>query len=57
MPSILQNPIVHYGVPAINAVIIAIMAFVLLDGAIQLAALGIAAVEIFVAPQILKRAA
>jgi len=57
MPSILQNPVVHYGLPAINAVVIAFIAFVLLDGTVRLAALGVAAVEVLVVPQVLKRAA
>jgi hypothetical protein len=57
MPSILQNPVVHYGLPAINAVVIALIAFVLLDGTVRLAALGVAAVEVLVVPQVLKRAA
>jgi hypothetical protein len=57
MPSILQKPLVHYGLPAVSASIVVLIAFVLLDGTIQLAALGIAAVELLVAPQILKRAA
>jgi len=57
MSSILQNPVVHYGLPAINAVVIALIAFVLLDGTVRLAALGVAAVEVLVVPQVLKRAA
>ena len=56
MPSILQNPVVHYGLPAINAVVIALIAFVLLDETVRLAALGVA-VELLVVPQVLKRAA
>ncbi|MFC7078031.1 hypothetical protein [Haloarcula halophila] len=57
MPSILENPLAHYGFPAINAVVITAIAFTFLDGAIRWAALGIAALEVIVVPQILKRAA
>ncbi|MFC7078245.1 hypothetical protein [Haloarcula halophila] len=56
MPSILQSPLVQYGLPAINAVIITVIAFAFLDGTIRWAALGIAALEVIVVPQILKRA-
>ena len=56
MSSILQNPLVHYGIPVMNAGIVVVVALTLLDGTMQLAALGIAAVEILVTPQILKRA-
>jgi len=57
MPSILENPLVRYGLPAVNAIIIAAIAFVFLDGTMRWAALGIAALEVTVVPQILKRAA
>jgi len=56
MSSVLQNPLVHYGIPVMNAGIVVVVALTLLDGTMQLAALGIAAVEILVTPQILKRA-
>jgi hypothetical protein len=56
MSSILQNPVVHYGMPVMSAGIVVLVALTLLDGTMQLAALGIAAVEILVTPQILKRA-
>jgi hypothetical protein len=54
--SILQNPAVHYGVPLFNAAIIAAIALTLLDGTVRWVALGIAILEVVVAPQILKRA-
>lgn len=56
MASILENPVVHYGVPIFNAAIIAAIAFALLDGTARLVALGIVVLEVAVAPQILKRA-
>jgi hypothetical protein len=56
MASVLENPIVHYGVPIFNAAIIAAIALTLLDGTVRWVALGIAALEVVVAPQILKRA-
>ena len=57
MSFILGKPLVHYGLPAISASVVVLIAFTLLDGTIQLAALGIAAVELLVVPQVLKRAA
>jgi hypothetical protein len=54
--SILQNPAVHYGVPLVNAAIVAAIALTLLDGTARWVALGIAALELVVAPQILRRA-
>jgi hypothetical protein len=57
MPSIFQNPIVRFGLPAVNAAIIAVIAFVLLEGTVRWVALGIAVLEVVVVPQVLKRAA
>lgn len=56
MASVLENPVVHYGVPIVNAAIIVAIALTLLDGTVRWVALGIAAVEVVVTPQILKRA-
>ena len=56
MSSVLENPVVHYGMPAMSAGLVVVVALTLLDGTMQLAALGIAAVEVLVTPQILKRA-
>ncbi|WP_199723043.1 hypothetical protein [Halobellus sp. Atlit-38R] len=56
MPSIFDSPVVRYGLSLVNAAIIAIIAFVLLEGTIRWVALGIAALEIVVTPQILKHA-
>ena len=56
MPSIFDNPAIRYGISLINATIIAIIAFTLLEGTIRWVALGIAALEVIVTPQILKHA-
>jgi len=56
MPSIFDSPVVRYGISLVNAAVIAIIAFVLLEGTIRWVALGIAALEIIVTPQILKHA-
>ncbi|WP_199723161.1 hypothetical protein [Halobellus sp. Atlit-38R] len=56
MPSIFDSPVARYGLSLVNAAIIAIIAFVLLEGTIRWVALGIAALEIVVTPQILKHA-
>jgi hypothetical protein len=42
--------------PAMSAGVVVVVALTLLDGTMQLAALGIAAIEVLVTPQILKRA-
>ncbi|CCQ36839.1 uncharacterized protein Nmlp_2685 [Natronomonas moolapensis 8.8.11] len=55
MPSIFDNPTVRYGVTFFNAAVVAVIAFALLDGTIRWVALGIAALEVIVTPQILKR--
>ena len=57
MPSILEQPVFHYGIPLINAVIVAVVGFVVFSGLARLLALAIAVVEVIVVPQILKRAA
>jgi len=50
------SPLVYYGLPAVQAVVIAALAFTVLEGTVQLVALGIAALTVIIAPQILKRA-
>mgnify|MGYP000050092550 FL=1 len=57
MPSIFEQPVFHYGIPLINAVIVAVVGFVVFSGLARLLALAIAVVEVIVVPQILKRAA
>lgn len=57
MPSILERPVFHYGMPAMSASVVGLVALAFLDGTMQLAAFGIAAVELLVVPQVLKRAA
>jgi hypothetical protein len=56
MPSIFDNPAVRYGIALVNAAIVAIIAFTLLEGTIRWVALGIAALEVIVTPWILKHA-
>ncbi|WP_434522998.1 hypothetical protein [Halorubrum sp. AS12] len=56
MPSLLERPIVHYGVPLINASIIAAIGFTVFSGTERLVVLAIALVEVLVVPQVLKRA-
>jgi hypothetical protein len=57
MSSMLERPMFHYGVPFVNAVIIAIIGLTLFSGVARLFALALAGMEIVVVPQILKRAA
>jgi len=56
MPSIVDSPAIRYGISLVNAAVIAIIAVALLDGTIRWIALGIAALEVIVTPQILKHA-
>jgi hypothetical protein len=57
MSSPLENPVIRYGYPLGTAAIIVFIALVFLDGTIRWVALGIAVLEIVVAPLILKRVA
>jgi len=57
MPSILERPVFHYGIPFINAVIVAVIGFTVFSGVARLFALALAGIEVVVVPQILKRAA
>jgi hypothetical protein len=57
MSSILERPAFHYGVPVIQAAVVAVIGFTVFSGVARLFALGLAAMEVVVAPQILKRAA
>ena len=54
MPSIFDNPDIRYGISFVNAAVIALIAFAFLEGTIRWVALGIAALEVIVTPQILK---
>lgn len=56
MPSIFDSPVVRYGLSLVNAAIVAAIALTLLEGTIRWVALGIAALEVVVTPQILKHA-
>ncbi|WP_336329115.1 hypothetical protein [Haloarcula sp. CGMCC 1.2071] len=57
MPSPFENPVVRYGIPLGSATVVAAVAFLFLEGTIRYVALGIAALEVVVTPQILKQAA
>lgn len=57
MSSPFSSPALRYGISFVNAIVIAIIAFTLLEGTIRWVALGIAALEVIVTPQILKQAA
>ena len=56
MPSILEQPVFHYGIPLINAVVVAVIGFTVFTGVARLFALALAVIEVVVVPQILKRA-
>jgi hypothetical protein len=51
-----SSPIVYYGIPVVQAALITAIALTLLEGTVQLVALGIAALTLVLTPQILKRA-
>jgi hypothetical protein len=57
MPSVLDRPVFHYGIPFVNAVIVAVIGVTVFSGIARLFALAIAGIEVVVVPQILKRAA
>ena len=53
-----QSPIVRWGMPAMTTAIIVALAFLVIeDRTPRLAMLGVAAADLLVTPQILKRAA
>ena len=52
----LANPIVRHAVGATGAIAVAAVAYLFLDGTVQLAAYAVAAIDLLVTPQILKRA-
>ena len=57
MPSIFERPVFHYGIPVIQAVIVAVIGFTVFSGVARLFALALAAIGVMIMPQILKRAA
>lgn len=57
MPSILERPALHYGIPVVQAVIVAVVGFTVFSGIARLFALALAAIGVVVIPQVLKRAA
>jgi ABC-type transport system involved in cytochrome bd biosynthesis fused ATPase/permease subunit len=55
--NLLLNPLFRYGMPAMSAVVIVAVAFLIIeDQTVRMAMLLVAAVEIFVIPWVLKRA-
>jgi hypothetical protein len=50
------NPLVRHGIGLSGAVVVALVAYLFLDGTVQLVAYAIAALDLLVTPQILKRA-
>lgn len=57
MASPFESPAIRYGTSIVNAAIIAGIALFLLDGTVRWVALAVAAFELVLTPQILKRAA
>lgn len=57
MPSILERPVVHYGIPFVNAAIVAAIGLTVFSGVARLFALALAGLGVLVVPQVLKRAA
>ncbi len=57
MGSPYENPVVYYGVGLSSAMILAIVAFVLLEGTIRWIVMGLAVVEAVILPQLLKMSA
>ena len=55
--SAFQSPLVRYGIALPSAAIVVAIGFFVFDGIAQLFAFGLAAMEVLVLPQILKRAA
>jgi len=53
--SAFQNPLVRYGIAIPSAVVVAAVGFFVFDGIAQLFAFALAAMELLVLPQILKR--
>lgn len=56
MPSPFASPAVRYGISAVNAAILVVIAFVFLDGTMRWLVLGIAVLEVLITPQFLKHA-
>jgi hypothetical protein len=52
-----DNPALSYGIGLSSAAVLAYVAFTFLDGQVRWLVLGLAALEIVVVPQVLKRAA
>ncbi|WP_459194254.1 hypothetical protein [Halosimplex sp. J119] len=56
-PNLLMNPLFRYGMAASGAAVVAVVAYLYLEGTTQLVAYGVAALDVLVTPQILKHAA
>lgn len=56
-PHPFANPIVRHGIGATGAIAIGVISYLFLSGTVQLVAYAIAALDLLVTPQILKRAA
>ena len=56
--NVFRSPVVRWGMPAMTAAIIVVIAFLVVeDQTLRLAMLGVAVADFLVTPQILKRAA
>lgn len=55
--SVFQSPLVRYGIALPSAALAVAIGFFVFDGIPRLFAFGLAAMEVLVLPQILKRAA
>ncbi|MWG35553.1 hypothetical protein [Halomarina oriensis] len=56
MSNPLQKPVVHYGMGLLSAAVLLFVAFQFLDGTARYVVVVMAALEVTVVPQILKRA-
>jgi hypothetical protein len=54
--SVFQSPLVRYGIALPSAAVAAAIGYFVFDGIAQLFVFGLAAMEVLVLPQILKRA-
>jgi hypothetical protein len=55
MSTPLQNPAVHYGIGLLSAVVLLVIAFLVLEGTARYVVAAMAAMEVVVTPQLLKR--
>jgi hypothetical protein len=57
MSSPLEKPLVRYGMAASSAAVLAVVAFVFVEGTVRWLVAGMAVLELLVVPQVLKMAA